>query len=369
MALGMVPSGAHPAASSPRLPQGQGHAQHRPYAPSAFRSPPLISPVGFESVPNVQPSRPAPPPPTGSSSRRDSGLPSSPAQGYSSGSTSRTGPTHTKSSHNSPNPNRFSAGAAPSSYHSPTMGMAPANSAPPPRPIRAGTMPLTDHKPSNGVAPGNEFRDPISPPIPSTRSPNMSATQSGFLPHPAPPPLHHQPFSAPTKPYVTQTLEKTLEEVKIGLGMGVPMNVVEPKEKELPKEPPAMGRNRSGTGKSLNNKKSVFGVLTGSCSVRAKPRAYLLQSCFQPIPKRPSFLRLMIRSISLMLDLTTTRGNVSVSPPAYTLAYPKTQIPACRRSGRKYWTRTALRGLSRRKILTRSVRMMVHSSATHRSPT
>ena len=136
-------------------------------------------------------------------------------------------------------------------------------------------MPLTDHKPSNGVAPGNEFRDPISPPIPSTRSPNMSATQSGFLPHPAPPPLHHQPFSAPTKPYVTQTLEKTLEEVEIGLGMGVPMNVVEPKEKELPKEPPAMGRNRSGTGKSLNNKKSVFGVLTGSCSVRAKPRAYL----------------------------------------------------------------------------------------------
>lgn len=41
------------------------------------------------------------------------------------------------------------------------------------------------------------------------------------------------------------------------------MTVLESKEKDLPKEPAAAGRNRSGTGKSLNNKKSVFGVLTG----------------------------------------------------------------------------------------------------------
>jgi len=90
-------------------------------------------------------------------------------------------------------------------------------------------------------------------------------TQSGFLnqPPPAPPPLHHQPFSAPSNPYPTQSLEKTLEEAKIGLGGGVPMTVLESKEKDLPKEPAAAGRNRSGTGKSLNNKKSVFGVLTG----------------------------------------------------------------------------------------------------------
>lgn len=46
--------------------------------------------------------------------------------------------------------------------------------------------------------------------------------------------------------------------------MGMPMNVVESKEKDLPKEPSAaMGRNRSGTGKSSKDKKSVFGVLSG----------------------------------------------------------------------------------------------------------
>ena len=57
-------------------------------------------------------------------------------------------------------------------------------------------------------------------------------------------------------------LERDFDE-KVGLGVGMPMNVVEPREKELPKEPIAMGRNRSGTGKSSKDKKSVFGVLSG----------------------------------------------------------------------------------------------------------
>lgn len=46
--------------------------------------------------------------------------------------------------------------------------------------------------------------------------------------------------------------------------MGTPMGVIEPRDKELPKEPVVMGRNRSGTGKSSKDKKSVFGVLSGT---------------------------------------------------------------------------------------------------------
>jgi p21-activated kinase 1 len=61
------------------------------------------------------------------------------------------------------------------------------------------------------------------------------------------------------------SVEKGMEETKIGLGVGTPMPVQEPREKELPKEPPTMGRTRSGTGKSSKDKKSVFGVLSGEC--------------------------------------------------------------------------------------------------------
>ena len=60
-----------------------------------------------------------------------------------------------------------------------------------------------------------------------------------------------------------------MEETNLGVAVGVPMNVVEPREKDLPREPVAMGRNRSGTGKSLKDKKSVFGVLTGELIVTA----------------------------------------------------------------------------------------------------
>jgi p21-activated kinase 1 len=57
-------------------------------------------------------------------------------------------------------------------------------------------------------------------------------------------------------------LDRDFEE-KVGMGMGQPMGVVEPRDKDLPKEPITMGRNRSGTGKSSKDKKSVFGVLSG----------------------------------------------------------------------------------------------------------
>lgn len=102
----------------------------------------------------------------------------------------------------------------------------------------------------------------MSPTLQSTRSPISPSSQ--FLNQPTPPPLQHQPFSAPGNPYAGASagLDKDFDE-KVGLGMGVPMNVVEPRDKELPKEPIAMGRNRSGTGKSSKDKKSVFGVLSG----------------------------------------------------------------------------------------------------------
>jgi hypothetical protein len=80
-----------------------------------------------------------------------------------------------------------------------------------------------------------------------------------FLPAPAPPPLLHQPYSSPNNPYSTQGIEKGIEDTKLGLGMGMPMNVVEPsKEKELPNAPNTT-RSRSGTGKSQKGK-SIFGL-------------------------------------------------------------------------------------------------------------
>jgi hypothetical protein len=84
---------------------------------------------------------------------------------------------------------------------------------------------------------------------------------SSFLTQPTPPPLHHQPFSSPANPYSTQGIEKGIEDTKLGIGMGMPMNVVEPtKEKELPNAPnSAATRSRSGTGKSQKGK-SIFGL-------------------------------------------------------------------------------------------------------------
>ena len=235
MSLGMIstnPSHSHSTTSSPRLHLGSGQGLDRTYAPSSFRSPPLVPPMDLDSTSGMLPSRAAPVPPTASSSRRDSGGPVSPAQGYgsSSGLTSRVGTYANKTSHSSPNPsNRYSAGATTLSYHVAAMGMANANGAPPPRPTRAGTVPLGEHLPSNGISTNSNLRDPTS----NDTSSNV-ANHAGFLSQPTPPALHHQPFSAPTNPYAAQN---NVDEAKIGLGMAVPMTVVDSKDKDLPKEP------------------------------------------------------------------------------------------------------------------------------------
>jgi p21-activated kinase 1 len=281
VSLGMVPAGSlhtSSASSSPHIPQGNGYstsngASDRVHGPSAFRSPPLTSPLNsplneYETGSSVQrhASR-------RNSSMGNSSITSSPAANYSPAVGSASRPTlpsgaqsyQSKSATNSPNPNRYSSGGT-SNPNGPPGSMAmTSNGAPPPRPTRAGTLPLDQQLGLNMNGLGNyrdRERDAVSPST-SVRSPTgfPSATQSQFASQPTPPPLHHQPFSAPGNPYAGG-LEKDFDE-KVGLGVGVPMGVVEPRDKELPEKPITMGRNRSGTGKSLKDKKSVFGVLSG----------------------------------------------------------------------------------------------------------
>ena len=246
MALNMISSNPSSAANSPRVGQGSssGHSNHgHGAAPSSFRSPPINA--GYEQ--SMHPSRAAPAPPGGS--RRDSsGLP---PHSSTLGTFSKSA---NHSNHPSPNPHRNSAGAVP-----PSVGMAAGNSygasAPPPRPTRAGTIPFNEpSNAANGATNFNAFRD--VPPTPGTDRLGPGGG-SGFVSH-TPPPLHHQPFSAPGNPHAGAMLEKSFEE-KLGIAAGPPFDG---KEKDLPKEPSG-GRSRSGTGKSSNNKKSVFGVLSG----------------------------------------------------------------------------------------------------------
>ena len=285
VSLGMVStSQSNSVSSSPRVVnQGSIYptttASDRNHAPSAYRSPPPAS-AGYENGPSMsamQPTRPAPAPPGGGLTRRESSSPASPAHNYpiasSSSRPSLPERTFSKSATNSPNPasnpSRYSTGHVPATHLPPAMTISSSNNgggtgAPPTRPSRAGTLPLDQQLNMNGV--GNLFRDanPLSPSIASARSPSaQTPSSSQFLNHP-PPPLHHQPFSAPGNPYAAAAgLDRDFEE-KVGLGMGQPMGVVEPRDKDLPKEPITMGRNRSGTGKSSKDKKSVFGVLSGT---------------------------------------------------------------------------------------------------------
>ena len=235
MALGMTSNrnGLQSASSSPRIVQGgQGTSLSATHVPSSYRSPPIAS-RGFDHEPSsLLPSRAAPAPPLASSSRRESlGL-----GGSSSRSTS-------KSTNNSPNPNRFSGPIS-----APLNLVSSGHPIPPPRPSRAGTLPFAE-----GSAPHNGI-----PPHTANRAVGAS---SAYAVNPSPPPLLHQPFSAPTNPYAMQSMEKSLD-TNVGLGVGMPMAVMEPRDKELPDKPG--GRSRSGTGKSsTRDKKSVFGVLTG----------------------------------------------------------------------------------------------------------
>jgi p21-activated kinase 1 len=264
MSLGMHPTSA---GSSPRVAQGPsfggagagagaGAVAGDRHGPSSYRT------AGTDPT-SMVPSRAAPLPP--GPSRRDSALASSTNTNAYPASSSRAGAFQSKSASNSPNPNRYSAGPTSAGYLSTSMAMTgSSNGAPPPRPSRAGTLPLGDQFGHlNGTTPtANSFRDPV----PSARTVQGSpiAGQT-YLPTPQAPPLVHQPFSAPGNPYAMSSVEKGMEETKIGLGVGTPMPVQESRDKELPKEPPTMGRNRSGTGKSSKDKKSVFGVLSGEC--------------------------------------------------------------------------------------------------------
>ena len=219
------------------------------------------------------PSRAAPAPP---------GMPRRESNGYGASDASVVaGPSraYSKSAANSPNPNRYSAGAS-------TSGMIPqmtsaSNGIPPPRPTRAGTLPLGESS-MNGISPISAAHATSRANIaPGGMSPGMAA-HPGYLAQPNPPPLHHQPFSAPGNPYGTQGIEKGMEETKLGLGMGTPMNVVEPsKEKELPNAP-VPSRSRSGTGKSQKGK-SIFGLSFSGMSTPHSPmgaRQADLQTCW-----------------------------------------------------------------------------------------
>jgi p21-activated kinase 1 len=251
MSLGMVS-----ATSSPRLPQMGGGA------PTSFRSPPIQTPSSFDTFdPNshMLPSRAAPAPP--GLMRRDSNQPVTPTPQQTLGA----GPSrpYTKSASNSPNLNRYSAGASSSPLPPMANGPNGANGIPPPRPTRAGTMPYVDSG-QNGLQPISATQA-LARGNPSVLSP---ASGSNFLTQPPPPPLPHQPYSSPNNPYSVQGIEKGIEDTKLGQGMGMPMNVVEPtKEKELPNAPNAATRSRSGTGKSQKGK-SIFGLsFSGTSSV------------------------------------------------------------------------------------------------------
>lgn len=146
------------------------------------------------------------------------------------------------------------------------------NGVPPPRPNRAGTLPLdlSDNM-SGWDASSASARSPSSQLPPILPSPSVFS----------PPALNHQSFSAPapaaapSNPYfpsATAAIEKGMEDVKMSgpVGVGVPMGVVEPREKELPHEPGSAaamgGRSRSGTGRSSKDKKSMFGFVSGTSS-------------------------------------------------------------------------------------------------------
>lgn len=237
-----------------------------------------------------------------------------------------------KSASNSPNPNRFSqsfekAGTGLGDYSNGSMsgrsGSASGPSGAPQRPSRAGTMPLLDahtgltaintavgpggshgitspststgrptstHSPylsSPHMNSGNSIPSPM-PPVPPNynRAPastsmlnnngngNGGGSHTPTTPMPLqPPPLHHQPFSAPGNPYAIAGLDGEVE--KAGFGAD-------------DKDEKSKGRERSGTKSSTKEgKKSVFGFMTGmSAKSDHQDRAAQLTNR-ETIPYRP----------------------------------------------------------------------------------
>jgi p21-activated kinase 1 len=62
--------------------------------------------------------------------------------------------------------------------------------------------------------------------------------------------------------FVSTPLEQTFEQ-SLGLGPSIPVQM----DQGMSKDPPPITRARSGTGKSIKDKKSVFGVLSGEYGV------------------------------------------------------------------------------------------------------
>nr|ODN78217.1 STE/STE20/PAKA protein kinase [Cryptococcus depauperatus CBS 7841] len=143
---------------------------------------------------------------------------------------------------------------APSAYRSPSATQANGRQVPPPRPVRAGTMPL--ELPSNNSSVWDQQSKP------------PSAVPASTSLHQQPPPLTHQPISAPNNPYAMTNVQNALPQDDKVPSVGMPMNVAEPRdrEKELPREPGMIrgesGRSRSGTGRSSKDKKSMFGFVS-----------------------------------------------------------------------------------------------------------
>ncbi|KIR35359.1 STE/STE20/PAKA protein kinase [Cryptococcus deuterogattii MMRL2647] len=193
----------------------------------------------------------------------------------------------------SPNPNaRYSTGN-PSLPPPLTTAASGGNGIPPPRPNRAGTLPLD--LPSNTMS----SWDPSPVSASSARSP--ASQLPPILPSPSvfspPATLNHQPFSAATaaapsgNPYFPTTaaaaIEKGMEDVKLSsgpVGVGVPMGVIEPREKELPREPGSVvvmgGRSRSGTGRSSKDKKGMFGFVS---DLLGKDKTPVISKPYDPV--------------------------------------------------------------------------------------
>lgn len=294
MGIASSPSSAHPskAARSPldapwdvaSLPQPGRSAPTPPVAPSRYQG------IQQQTNGGLYPA---------SSGRRES------IGGYvSSNSPSRSGSIGgqgTGSANASPNPNRYSAahGTATAAMYGLTAGMGASNghaSTPPPRPSRAGTVPLDGLYPlvTNGLQPSSAtgatmIASPLSNAPPSfnrapasmsnihhqplsahqyqsmamgdqalTFSPNTFSSNAGTLSSAlSPPPLLHQPFSAPGNPYAVANGSETTVAASIPV-----RNSGGSDEKDLPEKP--KGRERSLTNKSnKDGKKSVFGFMSG----------------------------------------------------------------------------------------------------------
>ncbi|KAL0247915.1 hypothetical protein I308_103993 [Cryptococcus tetragattii IND107] len=257
LSLGMVPSSTSTSSAnaSPRIPSASNGASS--HAPSAYRLP-----AGGTVTPS-----------------HDSA--------FTSASSSRG-----QSYKGSPNPNaRYSTGnpSLPLPLATATSG---GNGIPPPRPNRAGTLPLD--LPSNTMS----SWDPSPVSASSARSP--ASQLPPILPSPSvftpPATLNHQPFSAAAaapsgNPYfptttATAAIEKGMEDVKLSgpVGVAVPMGVIEPREKELPREPGSVvvmgGRSRSGTGRSSKDKKGMFGFVS---DLLGKDKTPVISKPYDPV--------------------------------------------------------------------------------------